>query len=311
MTEQGATIVLSPLADPVVGATFCDVEHAGEAAASIIGAILAKDGVSIGKILSVTPQRYYKFPDGRGVRIDVEAVAEGDRHVIIEFQAERDPSLFQRNLFSASRIFTATTPVGSRPRVLSSVTHKVIAINLLDFNLRDSNTDYLQPVKILYAKPPHDVALDTFAIYNIQLPRFREAAADFNDNLYCWLYALDTAGREKKTLTEVIEMTPELRAFTERDTGFQQYCKQYNRVASSPQTREEYLNWLDENTRQWAMAEWKRTEGRAQGIAEGIAQGVAQGKLEAAKSFLAMGLTPEQVAQGTGLPLADVKALQG
>lgn len=33
-------------------------------------------------------------------------------------------------------------------------------------------------------------------------------------------------------------------------------------------------------------------------------------RIKNAKSFLAMGLSPEQVAQGTGLPLEEVKKLQ-
>ena len=49
--------------------------------------------------------------------------------------------------------------------------------------------------------------------------------------------------------------------------------------------------------------------GREEGISIGLERGAYQKALETAKCFLSMGLTPEQVAQGTGLPLEIVQQL--
>ena len=51
------------------------------------------------------------------------------------------------------------------------------------------------------------------------------------------------------------------------------------------------------------------TTGREEGISIGLEQGAYQNKLETAKSFLAMGLSPEQVTLGTNLPLETVLEL--
>ena len=55
------------------------------------------------------------------------------------------------------------------------------------------------------------------------------------------------------------------------------------------------------------------TTGREEGISIGLEQGLERGayqtKLETAKSFLAMGLSPEQVTLGTNLPLETVLEL--
>ena len=55
-------------------------------------------------------------------------------------------------------------------------------------------------------------------------------------------------------------------------------------------------------------------EGRKEGLAEGRAEGRTEGKneekIENAKRFLAMGLSPEQVAAGTQLSIEEVKKLQ-
>ena len=50
-------------------------------------------------------------------------------------------------------------------------------------------------------------------------------------------------------------------------------------------------------------------KGIKEGEARGITKGFLQGKIATAKNFLAMKLTPEQVAAGTGLSLEEVLAL--
>ena len=56
-----------------------------------------------------------------------------------------------------------------------------------------------------------------------------------------------------------------------------------------------------------------REEGREEGISIGLAtgreEGAYQNKLETARNLLAMGLEPEQVAQGTGLSLEVIQKL--
>ena len=54
--------------------------------------------------------------------------------------------------------------------------------------------------------------------------------------------------------------------------------------------------------------DWFR-QGKEQGYEEGIERGAYQNKLETAKTFLSMGLSSEQVAQGTNLPLDVVQGL--
>lgn len=50
-------------------------------------------------------------------------------------------------------------------------------------------------------------------------------------------------------------------------------------------------------------------KGMAQGLAQGIMQGKKEGKYEDAKNFLKLGISPQQVAAGTGLSIAEVEAL--
>ena len=58
---------------------------------------------------------------------------------------------------------------------------------------------------------------------------------------------------------------------------------------------------------------YAREKGRKQGFTLGRKQGIAEGshsaKLEDARNFLRMGLSKEQVAQGTGLSLEEIQKL--
>jgi len=53
-----------------------------------------------------------------------------------------------------------------------------------------------------------------------------------------------------------------------------------------------------------------KSEGRAEGLEEGRTEGKNKEKIENAKRFLALGLTPEQVAAGSQLSIEEVKKLQ-
>ena len=52
-----------------------------------------------------------------------------------------------------------------------------------------------------------------------------------------------------------------------------------------------------------------RRDGYEEGISIGLERGAHQKALETAKTFLSMGFSPEQVAQGTNLPLDVVLEL--
>ena len=51
-------------------------------------------------------------------------------------------------------------------------------------------------------------------------------------------------------------------------------------------------------------------KGREQGLQQGLEQGAYQKALETAQNLLSMGLSPEQVAQGTNLPMETIHEIQ-
>ena len=66
--------------------------------------------------------------------------------------------------------------------------------------------------------------------------------------------------------------------------------------------------WIEQYRQE--IAEHDRISAIAAGRREGIAQGIAQTRIETARKLLAMNIPLEQVAEGTGLSLEEVKKLK-
>ena len=60
----------------------------------------------------------------------------------------------------------------------------------------------------------------------------------------------------------------------------------------------------------WGLAEFDAEQrGYKEGVSDGISQGEHQKAIETAKKFLTMGISIEQVAQGTGLSIEEVNLI--
>ncbi|MDR0963436.1 MAG: Rpn family recombination-promoting nuclease/putative transposase [Clostridium sp.] len=312
---------MSPLDDPVLNAVFNDVEHAGLAAQSLVGNILLEDGIRIRKILSVTPQRYYKiYPNQRGCRVDILVETEDNERIIVEVQTTKEP-MGTRNLFEAAQIILANSPKGTRVRKHNKIMPRIYIINILDFVLRDNHEDAIQPVAILYTKGTSEVAIPNLRIYNVQLPLFRQKEHDFDKPLDAWLYILDTAHQKKIPVGEVIAMNAKLKKTVEADLGLKQFTRQYARASASAKTQKEWAMYCSEQMRisgmLWAATEDGKKIGIEQGLDQGLEQGLElgreEGKIEAKQDFvrkmLAQGFPIETVAICADLTLEEAQKI--
>ena len=188
MNELKNTILpMSPLADPVFSGMFANAEVAGLAMESFIRAVLEADMEKLsGKIVSVTPQRVHTSAKRRSCRVDIESDTDANEHIVTEIQIDADTRLMVRNLFSSSHIFRETSEKGDTSAEMANRMPRVIHINLLDHNIRKNSTDLLEPFKIMYTKPPAEVAIPNFSGYNVQLPQIEKMEPDFGNALYNW-----------------------------------------------------------------------------------------------------------------------------
>lgn len=106
------------------------------------------------------------------------------------------------------------------------------------------------------------------------------------------------------------EKDKNVRAFLEyvstqeaKDDWTKKLEKRVAEIRAMQSVRSDYVTY------QMHIKEWIR-EGRAEGRLEGITQGAHDARVETARNFLALGVvTQEQIAQATGLPLAEVQSL--
>jgi hypothetical protein len=251
----------SPFADPVVNACFSSVETAGLAVQSLGNSITKQDGITIAEVISVTPQSYSKMPGQRGTRVDVKSKTAANQELIYEVNMYPDRTIHQRNFLAAAQAVTDGAREGTTAAEFAERMPYIICINILGFDIRKDNSDWLQPAKYVYIKEPIVAALPQLISYDIELPKFRLAPPDFKSDLYCWVYALEKAHQTGKTIREVVEMTVELREFEVRDGGFRQFCDRYQFVATDPNTRNEFLKWRRELMRQQGMLDAAFEEG--------------------------------------------------
>ena len=69
---------------------------------------------------------------------------------------------------------------------------------------------------------------------------------------------------------------------------------------------EEYKKRLLEVLPMTQIEQWLREEGREEGLKEGLKEGEMKGKLETVRNALLKGITPEDVADITGLSLEKI-----
>jgi predicted transposase/invertase (TIGR01784 family) len=292
---------LSPLADPVVGAIFDSVENAGLAAQSLVGSILAEDGIKIKRIISVTPQKI-NIPNAqmRATRVDILIETADKESIIVEVQMCPEP-LLERNLLAVSQQIATNFEKGTTAWEVKQLFPIIYAINIMDYPERNDNDDYIQPVKLMYEKSPHKVAFDNIKIYNIELPKFRTKEHNLTNPLEAWLYILDTANLNEISVEEVISMNEILRNTVSIDPGLTQFVRSYDVVTADEKLREEYDLYAR------GLLYYNGIRRRA--YDDGIEEGMLNTKRDDARRFLKIGLSPEQVAEGTELPIETVREL--
>ncbi|MDR1508515.1 MAG: Rpn family recombination-promoting nuclease/putative transposase [Synergistaceae bacterium] len=304
--------VMSPLADPVVEEIYKDESVAGLAAESFIGAVLSECGEVFGTVVELTPQKRQTRLGNRGCYIDVLAKSDTNRIAAQEVQLYFDPSILQRNVLGASYQYISEARKGTTALEMAAEMPYISAINIFGHvnNCRKDNRELLQPIHFVYDKEPRDVALEQFAVFNVQLPYFPEAPANFSNPLYCWSRLLYEMHFNKKLPEEVYAMEPRMKEFVESDAGAAQFIARYGEAAASPAVRQAYEDWVLADFRERSMLKGARDEGIVEGEKRGEKRGESKRSFAIAKNAIDMKMSISQIEQLTGLTRAQIEELQ-
>lgn len=236
--------------------------------------------VKIGKIKFLTSHHAIQIePNAKGIIMDVYLKDE-NRVINVEMQTSNKGELPRRARYYQAAADIDTTPKGSEYKDLKQ--NYVVFICIFD--------------PFHQGKPIYN--FQNYCInYGVPIP-----LEDGTEKIFLNTSAKDTTSLdgELRLFYDYIKGKVAQTAFTkELDSSI-------SRLKEEKEERNMYLTYTSR------MMEFRRDgfdEGREEGISIGLQQGAYQKAVETAKSFLSMGLSPEQVAQGTNLPLDVVQGL--
>jgi len=300
---------MSPLDNPMVEAMYPDAEHAGLMAGSLIQAVLRHGVETFGEVKSVTPQSFHRdSPKERGWRVDVKVEDTAQKFVVKEFQLRFDPSMFQRGLMEAYQVFAKYIELGTKTGDIAEVMPQVVVINILDYPLPDTDGYYFQPIHIRFDRPPRNIAIPQFSVYNIVLPAVPNAAPDFSDPLYCWAYLYYAMHTDKKSPEEVFKMQAELKTYADTDDGMRQFCERFNYCASSPDVRRDYHNYQMSEMKYRGELRGAAMLGEQRGEQRGIEIGEQRGIYKMVFRMLKKTIPLSDIIDITSLSESDIRA---
>ncbi|GHU79420.1 transposase [Clostridia bacterium] len=272
---------LPPLADVVFGDMLANEQDAGLAAFVLINAVLLDSGDKlISRIVKLNPQRVDLSATERGYRVDIEAISEDNAITIFELQLGSLMVMNERALILGQKALSRNAQRGQDWREVAQDMPRVIAINIMDFNLRKTGKNFHQVAEFVYREKPREVAVDLMVVHDIQLPRFRKAQINYKNPLHCILKALVDAQDKRLTLKEVVDVNNQLARYAAKSPGFQQLIDRHQLVNASPQARQNYFVWANDQMLYTREIVKQREEAAAEAKVEGIEEGIGIGRTE-------------------------------
>ena len=248
--------------------------------------------------------------DGYGDRravFDVYCVTEDGSRFIVEMQKAEQEYFKDRSVYYATAPIREQAPKGKWDYHLDGV----YTIGVLNFVFPDGEypaDSYIHEIKLKDTQDNH-VFYDKLTFVYLEMPKFNKREDELETMFDKWMFAL-------RNLSRLLERPAAL-----QERIFKRLFDQAEIAQFSPAERREYAEsvkdyWDYYSTMKTAHKKGKaegREEGLAEGEAKGRAEGLAEGhqkeKTETVLRLKALGLTVEQIAQGTGLTADEVTTI--
>ena len=229
--------------------------------------------------------------------VDVLCEDVRGRKFCVEMQMEWSTSFKQRVLFNASKLYVTQ----AQKKEQYSSLKPVYSLNLVnDIFENDMPDTFIHNYKIVHDKDSKKI-INGLHFTFIELPKFKPQTMPEKRMAVLWLRFLTEINSSTDKVPVELEENPEINKALEvlKVTGF------------SDDELRAYDKFWDSVRVEKTLQHDSFQEGKAEGRVEGRAEGETDRGLADAKRFLAMGLLPEQVAQGTQLPLDTILSLVG
>ncbi len=236
--------------------------------------------------------------DQRGIICDVYCETDTGERFIVEMQNRWQPNFLDRTICYTCRSILDQVDKG---RAESEDAYKFLPVYTICFMNYMPRTDEVSKFRtdiVLADKDTKMQVSNKIRFIYLALPLFKNKAEECVTDFEKWIYVLKHM--------EALSRMP----FTAQKEIFKQledYADSHRLTKKEWEAYENSLWVVRDNMACMAAAE---REAREKGHAEGRAEGRAEEKKAIARNLLTMGLTVEQVAQGSGLSIEEIKALQ-
>ena len=259
-------------------------------------------------------------------RLDLTARDDLGRTLHIEMQRENHTHFLKRCLYYLCRNYTRCLRSGGGYTSLSPV----VSISLLGFDLFEGEQGLWDFALINPSTGRRLMEVDDLLLFYVELGKasrpLRELREKLKERPGHVLNSQERAQVWGGYINNDVDGLVLVKESLSKDSVFSEVSEVEQEYWSSPENRyyqlRELITQLDfKAIREDRLAEATKkaqekgmTEGLAQGMAQGMAQGEARGKAEGiafvARRMLARGLSPDLIAEDTGLSLEEVESLR-
>ena len=253
--------------------------------------------------ITLDPNEYKKTsPDGKSIRLDIAATSDDGTIFNIEIQCKDEGNIGDRASFYQSKLREGKLKSGddysSIPNIISiwisadSLTHRKGCVSEIVSMYKENGVD------------PIEIASEKMRQFIIELTKLEATPKRFlNDMFTVWMQFI----RDPNSIPPEFLNIPEVKEAMDELTH----------MSADPETRAEYDARVREMNRIYAGQTVKYKEGLEEGEKIGAQKERAKAeaekkaeKIESAKKMLSKGLEIQDIADFTGLSLAEIEALK-
>lgn len=251
--------------------------------------------------------------DQRGIIYDVYCEADDGKRFIVEMQNKWQPNFLDRSICYACRSILEQVDKGKKEREDAYKFLPVYTVCFMNYNPKTEGFGKFRTDIILADKDTMERVSDKLRFIYLVLPLFKKKEDECESDFEKWIYVLKhMEALSRMPFTAQKEIFKKLEEYADSHRLNRKEWEAYENSLWIARDNMACMAAAEREAREKGMKQGREEglqQGREEGLQQGMAQGIDDAKKSNAKRFLAMGLSPEQVAEGTQLPLDEVLRL--
>ena len=241
----------------------------------------------------LTPFNYKENYEDKETITDVKCITQNGSVVIIEIQLQGNSRFPERILYYWASNYSKLLKQGEKYDALTPI----ISINLLNFNLDDSNN--IHSCYMIYDTVNQRLLTDHLQIHIIELKKFHNNS--LKPDLNCWLkfFTMKEKDNREVIMSELVKEKPVMEEVQKRYNNFIKDRLMMNEYDK----REAYLYGNQ------IMLEEERRLGIEEGIKQGMEKGKKEQQIYIARNLKKSGIDIKIISENTGLSIEELEKL--